>query len=701
MSASLSQLIFSAAGPDIGVQETSMRRSQLALVGLLAVTFSRSCASQTQLYGEKAFVGAGASSESNRLLDRQTNESQSSICTTSTWAPAVGPGALGVLELVKAMPITTKWIDVPVPTKAKLQELADDRLSSFRARWSENALAQKEAILLRCPTPEMTAAIDDFYRGKYTTILSSSFSVRQLKSSALQKALARHYLGTMAALRATITYPNNLLPNRDWDGQSLFDSVRLPDAQTYEDIMKYNSAVVSDLRAISDVSLNDMEKSLKQRALFDARAHAVGAFSEDSYGGSDMQSACEIDVANYDILAGYEADKGRPKMFANDDEVLREVNALYLNNIHLRWLDVGTLASAIQYCDYTQPDFVKSKVGDPATNDVAKVMILLKNWWAERVSTSSDAKNKCSIYSANDRAQTWEAFTADQQSNNDRSSTMDTYRIQLGAYRKSKVTQYRNVAALALQRVFPDESVLTTVQRQKVLAAIQAETAFGLFFTKISGALDAAQGIENGPAAKEWNDAIAINLIRIGGGYKPGDPVRPQDEAALKAMFEEVKAWVASQYKGYPIDIASLYAKINFAVTTENNAHTVVPGNISIGVGTARSKFEHYSTIIHELRHAVNYAWLANAPAKTKVTGDEGPNLEGSGVAVEALLLEPFAKQQLKNDKSYALYSLDYGIRDARFAGTTDATLQKYFRSSCSGANDLDTVEFTKRLVFI
>jgi hypothetical protein len=70
----------------------------------------------------------------------------------------------------------------------------------------------------------------------------------------------------------------------------------------------------------------------------------------------------------------------------------------------------------------------------------------------------------------------------------------------------------------------------------------------------------------------------------------------------------------------------------------------------------------------------------------------------GSGVAVEALLLEPFAKATLKNETAYALYALDYGLRDARFAGTTDATLQKYFRAGCAGPSDKDTIEFTKNI---
>jgi hypothetical protein len=136
-----------------------------------------------------------------------------------------------------------------------------------------------------------------------------------------------------------------------------------------------------------------------------------------------------------------------------------------------------------------------------------------------------------------------------------------------------------------------------------------------------------------------------------------------------------------------------------FTVTTGNNSETKADtGDMFIGVGTERSKMEYYSLLLHELRHAVNYAWQAKAPDKSKVGSDMGFAIEGSGVAAEALLLEPFLKQVLKNDLAYALYALDYGIRDVRFVATTDATLQRYFRSSCSGTNYANSIDFTKNI---
>ena len=72
-----------------------------------------------------------------------------------------------------------------------------------------------------------------------------------------------------------------------------------------------------------------------------------------------------------------------------------------------------------------------------------------------------------------------------------------------------------------------------------------------------------------------------------------------------------------------------------------------------------------------------------------------GPALEGSGSAAEELLLRPFLRT-VTDDLAFNLYVLDFAIRDARYSGTTDATLQKYFRADCSAPDAPDTIEFTK-----
>jgi hypothetical protein len=608
-------------------------------------------------------------------------------------------GGTGVQALLKDIGIGTKWADLPRSIKVQLRNLADRRLAAFRARWGRGALARKAAVLINCPSADMTAAIDDFYRKGFYDVVADTFSVTRLKSSAFAQTLVRNYLGTIAAKRATLTYSMGTLPNRDWDGKSLFDSIRLPDQQAYEDIKQFNASVVRDMWRIDKASLDDTERDLWQRVLFTARAQSVGAFSGDSFGGADMETACEIVSLNNDVLQGYVVDKGRPKIFATDDDVLREVNAIYLHNTKLKWLDIGTInsATALTLCNTSSNKDVASDIGDPASDDVAKGIILLRSWWIERVSASSEAHNKCTVYSADDRRNIWDAFSADQMFNNDETSSMSTFKVRLDAYRDKKISHYRAMAQLALDQVFPGNTILSPAQRQQVFATINAEKALGFIPLKIADALDAAQGTVGGAAAAAWNAAVAANVRDIGGDYADGAPVRAADAAAVKAMSEEVKKWMASRYQGYPIDLAVLLAKIQVAATaSDNSGSDISTGNISIGVRTKRSKMEYYSLIIHELRHAVSYVWSARAPEGTKIEPDRGPALEGSGVAAEALLLEKFLKPLLHDDLAYSLYALHYAIRDARMIGITDAALQKYFRSGCSDESDANTIDFTR-----
>lgn len=623
-------------------------------------------------------------------LSVQAAADSSPPCTP--WSEPTQSGGNGVSQILKNIPLTTTWAALPDDVKQQLQTHADDRLAAFRARWGKEALTSKEAVLLRCPTPEMDVAIDDYYFKSYDTILPPSFSLKDVKNADLSRALVRNYLGAMAAYRATLTYPGQKIPNRDWDGKSYFDSVRLPDREAFADIKAFNSTVVSDLRAIDDATITANEQALKQNVLFDARARAVGAFSGDSFGGSDMEVTCEIVSLNNDVVQGFHVDGGRPRMFSSDDEVLRELNAIYLHSTTLKWLDVGTFAATKHpLCMGSDSDLLKY-VGDPASNEVAKGIILLRSWWLERTSASAAARRKCSIYSAADRVQAWEGFSADQRSNNDGGSSMTTYKAQLEQYRTNKVLEYRSIAKFALQQVFPSDDVLSAQQRQQVTDMIDGETAFGLLIDKIAAALDKAQNTNNGPAAAAWKAAFDRNVERIGENYA-------EDAVKIEEMYEQVKAWIATRYTGYPIEVASLFSRFRFAVNDSGGAETSTStGDIDFGIGTVRSKMEYYSLLLHELRHAVGYAWRATAPDRSKVAIDMGTAVEGSGVATEELLLRPFLKETLKGNLVYALYSLDYGIRDARFVGTTDATLQKYFRSDCSGEDSPNTIEFTKRI---
>jgi len=600
-----------------------------------------------------------------------------------------------ISSLLSQIPLTAKWKDVSVATQKRLADLADLRLMEFRRDWGAAALSRKEKVLIQCPTLAMEENEDHYYQTAYRNIVPTSFSLRGIKNVALRDALVRNYLGSYAANRATVYYPDKIMPGTDWDGVSQFDSVRLPDPATYNAISSYNAKVRDELNSIRDDMLSYSEQQVKQYALYDARAHARGGFSGDGYGGFDMQSPCEAAQRDWDIDSGYSAEKGRPGMFKTDDSVLIEVNALFSDRMSLRWVDVGTVASATGYCNAIYPDDIKNDVGDPSSNEVAKALILMKSWWIDRLNLSNDSHNKCSIYTDADRNGIWDAFSADMHFNNDQSSSMLSENQQLEQFSKDKIASYHVLAKAALDHVFPDTSILSVGQRAKVDSAVDADDVIGNLFQTMPSKLDLAQGLKNGAAAQYWSTIAAEKVVRIG-GYTDGESIRPEDKVLVEGMFEEVKTWIALRYKDYPIDIASLYPTITISLNTSNNASTGPPGVIKFGIGTKRSKYEYYSLLIHELRHAVAFAWQRTAKDRSKVQYDLGTAVEGAAATSEDMLLQPFAHNVLKDDTALLLNELDYGIRDARYLGTTDATLQKYLRPGCtSGA---DTVEFAKKI---
>jgi hypothetical protein len=617
-----------------------------------------------------------------------------SACPAYAKQAVATPGP-GVLELLADVSPDTRWWQLPADKKRRLQELADHRLAAYRSDWGADALATKQAILLHCPTATMRSAIDRYYHAQYPTVVPRGFTVADIRSPALRDTLVRNYLGVVAARRANLAYPNGTPMLFDWDGESPFDSIRLPDKQAFDDIKTYNRLLSSDLMKIDDAELGDLERTLKQLALFAARSHGAGS-EGDHYGSDYLAQACGINRLSYDILAGYEREDARPRMFASDEDVLREVNAIYLNNIQLKWLNVGTRAAAISFCLWDR-NRIRREIGDPATHAVAKGMILLHDWWVERVLALP--VKKCSIYSPQEREQIWEAFSADQQFNNDHSSSMESYVAALDSYTAKTIARYRRLVRDALERVFPDRTALSQEQYDRVLAAFDRRADFGRFMTSMSEELDAAQQTTDGAAVRRWKAAVAANVGYIGGAYAENEPVRPGDAEEIRAMFAEVKSWIARRYQGFPINIESLFRYISLDVNTRNFPYAEAgTAKIWIGVGTKRSKAEYYSWLLHELRHAVRYAWLMHAPDKSGVSDDEGPANEGSGSAAEDLLLRPFLEETAKNATAVALYALDYGIRDARYTGTTDAALRTYFRTACDSAGDLNSIEFAKSI---
>ena len=154
------------------------------------------------------------------------------------WFEPAEFGGSSVSRVLADMPLTTRWVDVPDSVRQQLKDDADNRLAAFRARWGKAALAIKQDILLRCPTLEMSEAVDDYYRKSYDTVVPQTFSLKNIRNAYFSRALARNYLGTMAAERASLTYPDAKVaePRLGWKVP-----IRFRPATRRRDVCRYQS----------------------------------------------------------------------------------------------------------------------------------------------------------------------------------------------------------------------------------------------------------------------------------------------------------------------------------------------------------------------------------------------------------------------------------------------------------------------------
>jgi hypothetical protein len=600
----------------------------------------------------------------------------------------------GVLEAVAGVPDDAHWESLPAEVRRTLQRAAEARQADFRARWGREALAAKEAVLLQCPTPDMSAALDRLL-GLRLVPDRPGFKLAEVGDRGLREALVRVYLADVAGWRATNTFPDHRYPDLDWDGHTAFDSFPQPDAAAYADIRAYAAGAASALRGLPEASLSPAGRVLKDRALYQMRGIAAGAFLMDGMGGRDLELPCQLSGAGDVIVQAYQADKRRPPGFRDDEDVAEEFNAIYLHGTRLAWADTGTLAAGLTYplctegVDGDVDDFVA-----PQAPKLARAMHLLRGWWVERAKLVATARY--TVYTDTDRALLWDAFTAGQHTNNDGAERMSSMTELVRALRGTKVAQYRMLAVRAVAAIFPDDKILRPNERAQVLADIRSSEGIASMRSVVAEALDRAQQATNGPAAAAWKAAFDERVIYIG-GLDGNGKLKPDDVARARAMFREVHAWLAKRYARYPTPLATIFAGIRIDVNDDPSPFTFPGGDIRFGLGVSRPLFEHYSQMIHESRHAVSAYAAMHSADPAAVATDEGFALEGSGIAAEDLLRDEFMHDTIHDELTILLYQLEFGLRDARFLATTEATLQRYERSAQS--TDTRTTEDAARAV--
>ena len=322
------------------------------------------------------------------------------------------------------------------------------------------------------------------------------------------------------------------------------------------------------------------------------------------------------------------------------------------------------------------------KIPDHIVKDILKIGKLYRS----KVMDLSGIDARCTIYSEAERAENWDAATADLIANADGSETIRSYAKAYDAAALQQRKHTQEIALAVLKRLFPDDSpILSAEQRSRVSEKLVAETRPAMMIETLIAALDQVTG--TAAASTKVKDALA-NQPTVG-GYSPGAPVRNEDRQNILEMWRKARAFISREYSGYRVDIAKLVPNEPIIVTTGENQFTV-GGQVNLSLQTKWNLASLSSTILHEIKHAIDQN--SHAPI-------EGAAWEGAATSIERQVWPLFIEEAMAGQGDILpLAILKTEVDNVRFMATTDATLKIFLRESCN-EDEPDTVQFAKDIV--
>jgi hypothetical protein len=199
-------------------------------------------------------------------------------------------------------------------------------------------------------------------------------------------------------------------------------------------------------------------------------------------------------------------------------------------------------------------------------------------------------------------------------------------------------------------------------------------------------ALDQVSG--TAAASAKVKDAIAKQST-VGGGYSPGQPIRESDKAQILEMWTKIRAFIKREYSGYRVDIAALIPAEPVIVPTGQNQFTY-GGQVNLSLGTAWNLVSLSSTLMHEIKHAIDQ----NSHAAV-----EGAAVEGGATSIERQVWPIFIEGAMADQNALLpVARLKTEIDNVRFTATTDATLKIFMREGC-GNDEPDTIAYAEEIV--
>ena len=569
-------------------------------------------------------------------------------------------------ELLSQISPDATWQALSESQRQQFERHATLVLERDRRNWGREGLAAKERALLADRTQAMRENIDRVLGVRFSAELPGGFSLqRDVVNTELANLLVGVYLIEMSG-RAYLLY--NHPDFRGWDGQKLTE-LPILDVVERKDLAGYASGIEARLRSLDGTRLTPTEQTVRDKSLFTTRA--AKHLGDPPVGPS----------GSFELAAMHSWPIER-RPYTVDHALLEAYNASMFAKV--REVNRGTLGS---FMFNYETEFDKTVLEEyKLPPGLVAAVLKLGNLYRTRTSAHPDRDRRCTIYSAEQRAAEWDRFTAEQISNADGQESMESYAETFAKLAEARVPAMRQLATDVVNRAFPRGSkLLTEAQRTAVAGQIAAETRPAAMLDTIYAALDKATG------ASMASDALkaAAKEQTMVGGYAEGQPLRQQDTAAINEMWEKARAYVVKHYSGYDVDLAPLIPA-RAKISTVSEGAFALGGEVNIGLKKALNKASLYSTVLHEMKHAID---------QNSHRAVEGAALEGAATSVERQLWPHFILGAMADEaERLPLALLITAIDNVRFAATTDATLQLYLRKSCDDGQP-DTVDFVKQIV--
>lgn len=570
-------------------------------------------------------------------------------------------------QLLARVPENASWQDLPPDLQADFQKRASALLALDRQAWGLPGLQQKADLLFSAPTPAMTENINRVLGITYASELPGGFVMaRDVKNPDLKRQMLRIYLTILDDRGFTL---QNHPEFKSWDGMPVKE-LQLLDHEHVKAMATWSQQTEDGLRKIPDQSLTPLESALRAKSYFTTRAGKY--FDKPAVGINGAMGYSNLYALPVEL---------RP--FPSDSALLDAHNASMFTQF--REVNVGTLdAFEFDYGSEFNPTWL-ARQGMP--DALAANVLKLGSLYRSRAQALPEKGNRCTLFSPSEQHAVWDSFTAGQISNADGSETMQSYAKLVQAATDQQLVTMRNIGSLTLQRLFPDGSPeLSPAQRTQVADKLQRETRPAMLMETLLSSLDLVTGT---PAASTKVKDIIAKQPTVGGNYAPGQPVRDSDKTQILEMWNKIRAYIKREYSGYRVDIAALIPAEPTIVTAGDSQFTV-GGQVNLSLGTAWNLASLSSTIMHEIKHAIDQ----NSHAAV-----EGAAWEGAATSIERQVWPTFIEEAMAGQASLLpVARLTTEIDNVRFIATTDATLKIFLRESCN-SDEPDSIAYAREIV--